>query len=241
MDLGKSSENVKIPSDTLCAYQLRVDSTHDISSVKILERFIIDYDVQKWLFAHEIGKRTKKPHYQGIIYLKKELKDNDRNKIRYYFKTRIKVNTKQPVSITKAKNPVNLESYCLKQQQDQTLRMLKECNGTEMSVLITSYSQGELDAIPEWKDVSNFKQDLQKLIEQTEETDNLEFCKKIIDCYIMYDKSPPQKTMLFKYLLKSSRMSTHQYLTEIGMFGAFSNYETYVENPEHETHNTEWD
>ncbi|AXH75984.1 MAG: replication protein [Cressdnaviricota sp.] len=240
MDLGKSSQNVKISSDTLCAYQLRIDSAHDLSSVLVIEKFLTDYNVQKWLFAHEIGKTTEKPHYQGIIYVKKELKDNDRNKIRYYFKTKFKVNTKQPVSITKAKNPVNLESYCLKDAREP----FEEGNSYVYALsMLSSYSNKELDAIPLWKDASNFKSDLKKLIEENNKNwlDNLDFCKKIVDCYIMYDKSPPQKTMLFKYLLKSQRMSTHQYLTEIGMFGAFSNYETYEENPHHETHNTEWD
>ena len=206
MDPLETSEST--PVDNLSAYQLRVDAPDEAWTHAVIESFLKEFDIVRYLIAHELGEKTKKPHYQGIIFSKKELKDNCRNKIRYYFKTRIKVNTKQPVSITKAKNVKNLEAYCMKTK----------------NIKLTNYTKEEIEEIPEWDMTHNnyFRKKLSELYDDTTMT-NKGFCKKCILLHIEYDKCPPTKNMLYKYLLKSKRISTSQYLGELGMFGEWSN------------------
>lgn len=233
MNLGKSSTTQDLSSDILCAYQLRVDSPYDVSSVEIINHFLKTYDVEKYFISHEIGEKTKKLHYQGIIFVKKELKDNCRNKIRYYFKTRIPSKNKQPVSITAARDPIGMIAYVCKSVSlsawltDHLSCTWPNCPppiGQTGHSVITNYSYEEIKCIPEWNDTTkqyNFA--IAKILKDLT-PDNKEFCKKIIRCYIRYEKSPPTKQMLYKYLLKSKRMSTSQYLIEIGMFGEWACY-----------------
>lgn len=212
--LGTSTSTT---TDTLCAYQLRVDAPQEAWSHAVIESFIKEFNVERFLISHEIGEKTKKPHYQGIIYTKKELKDNCRNKIRYYFKTRIKAKTRQPVSITKAKNIQSLEAYCMKTG----------------NIRLTNYTKGELSDIPEWQDKDNFKRQIIKLLEDSKPT-NVAFARRIVRTYINNDKQPPSKQMIYKYLLKSKRMSTAQYLREIGMFGEWSTAHDYDDDSDSE-------
>ena len=196
-------DNESTTVDKLWPYQLRVDGPTTSDTIKCMEEFLKNWEVQKYLIAHEIGKKTKKLHFQGIIFSKKELKDNCRNKIRYYFKTRMpKTNARQPVSITKARDVPNLESYCKKTE----------------NIILTNYTAKELSDIPEWKDIDRHKDAVWKYIrEDSKEHNNSKFCRKLVKIYIEHDKQPPTKNMLYKYLLKTKRISAREYLGEIGI------------------------
>lgn len=201
--------------DKLWPYQLRVDGQLTTETIKCMQDFLKSWEVVRYLIAHEVGKKTKKPHFQGIIFSKKELKDNCRNKIRYYFKSRMpKTNARQPVSITKARDVPNLESYC------------KKTN----NIALTNYTQPEIEKISEWTDKDKHKDAVWEYIRNGSKDDNnFSFCSKLVKIYIEHDKQPPTKMMLYKYLLKTKRISTGQYLGEIGMFGDWSKINEYDE------------
>lgn len=112
-------------------YQVRIDGYDNDTNRELLDKFTKylgkKYESPTYLFCPEIGEKTSKPHYQGLITFKeKELKANDLNCIRNWLKRNVDVDIDydkifykdkkkiQRVSFTKARDALNLYSYTTK-------------------------------------------------------------------------------------------------------------------------------
>ena len=92
-------------------YQFRVDlSENRWSDIKEwMNRENYDY-----LGKFEIGQKTKKPHYQSVIWSETELSANDRVKIRQYWKKDNHLKYRNSISITQVKKPNSILKYVIK-------------------------------------------------------------------------------------------------------------------------------
>lgn len=135
------------------SYQARIDGYDNEENRSLLFKFVEylekRYNSIQYCFAPEIGKTTEKPHYQGVVVFNEILKDADRTKIRNWLKRNITNDIKyhnefykdkkkiQVVSFTVAREPINLYSYTLKDQNT-------------LDNLFTNIPNTILSIVPKW-------------------------------------------------------------------------------------------
>lgn len=195
------------------AYQLRVDTSDNI----VMEQWLKRYEPSWYLYGIEISAKGK-PHVQGIVWFAEK---QQMAKLRNYFKGKT-LNTKQPVSFTKAKKVQSLIKYCSKDGN-----------------VYTNLSKKDLEALGTWQDKDNIKKEFKdKLyayaesiafkkhkvteshkdyavindyyendlkeyeIDTPSAEEHREFCTKVFDFYRLYDRFPVRRvilSLLFKY------------------------------------------
>jgi len=201
------------------AYQFRVDVLTDISDYKIkIAEMLTQEEFSDWICCLEIGDKSKKLHYQCIIWNKKLLSTKQRNTIKAkYF--RINRDSKNSISFTDAKKIYNLASY-----------VLKENNLENESHIITTLSPERRNLIPKWLSKnaikSKWKQDLEDEILLIVSLDCFgrypsiyDTVSKIITFYIEQEHPPPNRQMLYKHLLKyHPEYTITDYINSINIF-----------------------
>ena len=195
------------------AYQLRVD----LSDNNVIEKWLKHYSPPWYLYGRELSA-TGKPHVQGIVWFKKK---QQMAKLRNWFKGKT-LQTKQPVSFTKAKKVESLIKYCSKDGDVKT-----------------NLSKKDLERLGTWKDKQNIKKEFKdKLYAYAESIsfkpytvtedhtdyatinsyyendlkeyevdspsgeEHREFCTKIFDFYRAHDRFPVRRVvqaLLFKH------------------------------------------
>ena len=80
----------------------------------------------KYLGKFEIGKKTKKKHFQGALWIDDQLSDNDRNKIRAFWKKDIELKHRNSVSITVVRKPESICKYVTKEEGKCYTNLTKE-------------------------------------------------------------------------------------------------------------------
>jgi hypothetical protein len=104
----------------LTAYSFRVDLSNNVASTAEIKTFFEKYNVIKYYGNPEIGGQTKKQHYQMIIWMK-ELDHNDMNKMRNYWRGKVKKVKGGGASLTIAKDETRLFGYCRKDEKNEIL------------------------------------------------------------------------------------------------------------------------
>lgn len=113
------------------AYQLRVD----ISDNTVVDKWLEHYKAPYYLYGMEVSPKGK-PHCQCIVWFSKKV---NTAKLRNWFKGKT-LKTKQPVSLTVAKNVESLIKYCSK---DGNVK--------------TNLNEKELKTLGTWEDKVNLK------------------------------------------------------------------------------------
>lgn len=207
------------------AYQLRVD----LSDNQYMEKWLKRYEPPWYLYGMEISS-TGKPHVQGIVWFAEQ---QQMAKLRNWWKGKT-LNTKQPVSFTKAKKVKSLIKYCSK---DGNVK--------------TNLSKKDLETLGTWKDKKNIKKEFKdKLyayaesisfkpytitedhtdystiksyyeddlkeyeIDEPDHHDHEDFCTKIFDFYRAHDRFPVRRVvqaLLFKHNYTSSKNLYHKW------------------------------
>ena len=93
-------------------YQFRVDLSENRWSD--IENFIERENFVKYLGKFEIGQKTKKPHFQGVLWKESPMDDNEKNKIRAYWKKDDHLKYRNSISITTVKKPESICKYVTK-------------------------------------------------------------------------------------------------------------------------------
>lgn len=114
-------------------YQFRVDlSENRWSDIK---NFIDRENFVKYLGKFELGSKTEKPHFQGVVWHQEMLDDNTRNKIRAYWKKDDHLKHRNSISITTVRKPESICKYVTK----------------DKGKCYTNLSKEELDKVGTWK------------------------------------------------------------------------------------------
>lgn len=204
---------VVIPGKQLHLTSIRLDCFDTSKNRQFLTSIVGKFNPKFFLFCHEIGQKTGKHHYQGILYYENELFDKDRTAHRNWIKRNLPDDKSyaaayytglkkiQKISYTKCKVREKLESYVLK----------------DGKLVYTNIPKMYLDSVPDWVDKDNFKVRIQEILDEHELT-HKGFCIELIKAHMEAGKCPPTRNMLYKYLLQSHRLSYSSYLSSINMY-----------------------
>lgn len=136
----------------------RVDLPKSEKSTAEILKFFEQYEVVKYYGNPEIGKETEKPHYQMIIWTKKEMTSDDRTKMRNFWRGKVKKKKGGGASVAKARSEVRLFGYCRKEEKNDvftnvskeiyskikkvdTIKALKEQNAQKLEKIIGGISR----------------------------------------------------------------------------------------------------
>lgn len=92
-------------------YQFRIDLSENRWN-EVLE--FMNRENFEYLGKFEIGEKTKKPHYQSVIWSDKVMSANDKNVIRAQWKKDKELSHKNSISITTVKKPESILKYVTK-------------------------------------------------------------------------------------------------------------------------------
>ncbi len=201
------------------AYQLRVD----LSDNQLMAKWLAHYSPRWFLYGREISAKGK-PHVQGIVWFKEK---QQMAKLRNWFKGKT-LNTKQPVSFTKATKVESLIKYCSKDGDVYTNLSKKDLErlGTwkdkcklkkEFKDKLYAYAESisfkPYTVTEDHTDYSSIKSyyedDLKEYeIDVPDHQDHEEFCTKIFDFYRAHDRFPVRRVvdaLLFKHNYTTSK------------------------------------
>lgn len=184
------------------AYSFRLDKIEETNIVEEIQWII--QKTKRHLLRLEKGDITKKEHLQGILWFKEKLKTREIIKYRNHFRRE-----KGGISFISAKKVKSLSAYCNK----------------TTGKLISNLSIEQMALVPSWvNEKTNWKIDLQKKLEELEVDIwephcQQEFVCAIIHFYIENKKSPPNRNMLYKYLLNHyNHYKNNDYICDINLF-----------------------
>ncbi len=186
----------------LYAYSFRLDRKQE-QLFQEIEWLINQPDLVKYLFKREFGDQTGKEHIQGIIWFSKRQSIKEILRMRNHFRRE-----KGKISFISAKKVISLASYCNKTEGD----------------LQTNLTPQEFLKIPDWRNKKDeWKEKLNIFLTKLKSKYYCNnyggFCEEIVTFYLENEKSPPNRQILFKHLLKyHENYNTREYLQDINLF-----------------------
>lgn len=195
-------------------YSFRVDYVAEgaLTMIKRLREWLKKYSVPHYACVEEVADKTKKLHFQSIIWLKTKINEKVKTAMRNWWGRE-----KGHISFTKAKKPKNLLSYINKTipdtQEGQSLKTL----------IITNLTKEQLALAPKWivdlKKVWKDELEIEAKSLATQDLGIQDYCCRLIDYYNLNNKTPPMRTTLYKFLLRYHHdFSSKDYFNEMGMF-----------------------
>jgi len=196
------------------AYSFRVDYVHDCSKVMLtkLDEWLGKSKVVHCLIFTEIAEKTKKLHYQGIVWFKQKPTGKNLTKYRNWW-----CRPQGSISLVSAKKIISLSSYVAKDKE----------------IIKTSLSPAQMALIPEWKldQKKVWKDQVEEKAKQlvSETNGKYDYVNALVDYYIVSGKAPPTRNTIYKFLLRNHPdFDAADYIHDLGMFRQkvpqYSNY-----------------
>jgi hypothetical protein len=186
------------------AYSFRVDHQKETEEemMESLIKFILKYDVKKYIGYTEIAAKTKKLHIQACIWFETRLTENKKTAMRNFWQR-----PKGGISLAKAKNMKSLVAYVTKDDGKHIKNLTEE----------------EFNRIPSWetdpKKVWMDKLEIKCKALVSETNGKIEYVHEIINYYTKNHKAPPTRNTLYKYLLRyHPDFGAEDYVHDLGMF-----------------------
>lgn len=211
-------------------YMFRWDAEATAESQQFMLDTLEEMNITNFVGKHEIGKETKKPHYQMAVWCENKKSEKDKDLIRKRFKrSDLTHKTKgAPCAFKSGRKIQSLTSYCLKDEGE----------------IITNLSKQLLDKIPKWKNKSAEKLAFNDKVNNyvgSLEPGHLEIkVELIIKFYISHDVMPPSRGRMLFLLLKHNHIDAQTYRFETYNFKMFYEYEKNYSGQtvyDHETQN----
>ncbi len=204
------------------AYQLRVDCSDN----QYMEKWLKHYECPWYLYGQEISPAGK-PHIQAIVWFASQVQ---MAKLRNWWKGKT-LNTKQPVSFTKAKRVQSLIKYCSKDGKVNTnlsendLKLIgswQDKKDIKKQFRDKLYAYAESIAFkpytvteeqPEYKTINDYyENDLKEYeIDLPNYDERREFVVKIFDFYRLHDRFPVRRVV-------DSLLFKHNYMTSENLY-----------------------
>jgi hypothetical protein len=191
------------------AYLLRVDYLDNSQEeiIKMLDKFIEDENIEAFHIYEEVATKTKKLHIQAIVWSDRIYTPKMSQQVkRTYFK---KIYNKKPrgIAFTDARKPQNLASYSMKDQEE----------------IMSSLSQEELDRIPRWKNIKEykdkeFKDNLKIKMKEMKDYDITSFMMEVTRIHWENERAQPARHTMIKYLgIYNKNYTVEDYVDSLGI------------------------
>lgn len=191
--------------DGLSAYSFRIDLSNNSQSTAEIKEFFEKYKVVKYYGNPEIGDKTKKPHYQMIIWMQ-EQNSACVTKMRNYWRGKVQTKKGGGVSLCKARNEERLFGYCRKEEKNEIFTNVSK----EIYEKIKKYES--LDAVK----VRN-EQKLRKLIgDISQKSSKKDYLYALENVYFsVYKKTCLRRNFYLQELRKAGYMSSQDIIHQI--------------------------
>lgn len=208
-------------------YHIRVDGYDNSGNRELLTKTIERIGTCKYAIYHEVGEKTRKPHYQGIIIVEKELKDNERTNIRNWVNRHLPTDDKYHQQFYKDNKKIQRVAFTKAKKETLHAYVAKDGN-----LIMTNMTVEDLKEVAEWKPKQTTNDAWNKSLEaikkyegQTGKEQNYYYyvqksIEEILRIHLEANKIPHKNTVL-KLLYKNKQVTYYNIANSIGLGNYF--------------------
>lgn len=162
-------------------YQFRIDlSENRWSDIK---SFIDRENFTKYLGKFELGRVTKKPHFQGVLWRDEPMDANEKNKIRQFWKKDEYLKHKNSISITTGKKPESLCKYVIKDKGN----------------CYTNLSNEEMERVGTWQTVKDISNKIYEAMSKWVDENNYVYIENVYEEYYKHSVEINEREFIRQY------------------------------------------